>query len=43
MGKNQFFIEIFVCKFKDFLKNFESSLVFSPNAEKFAARFTNFF
>ena len=27
MGKNHFFIEIFICKFKNFLKKFKSWLV----------------
>ena len=41
MGKNQFPIEIFVCKckFKSFLRKFQSPLVFSPKTQRFALGF----
>ena len=41
--KSQFSIEIFICNFQDFLNKFQFPLVFSPNAQKFAARFLKFF
>ena len=41
--KNQFSIEILICKFQNFLNKFQSPLVFSENAQKFAARFLKFF
>ena len=34
-GKSQFSIEIFICKFQNFLNKFQSRLVFSQNAQKF--------
>ena len=37
--KNQFPIEIFVCKFQ----NFQILMIFSPNTQKFAARFLNLY
>ena len=36
MRRNYFSIEIFICKFKDFLGNFKSQLVFSLKAQKSA-------
>ena len=41
--KRQFSIEILVCKFKDLNKKVHSPFVFSPNPQKFEARFLNFF
>ena len=42
-GKGQISIGIFICKFQDFLNKFQSALIFSPNAQNFAARFLNLF
>ena len=42
-GKSQFSIEILICKFQKFLNKVQSPLVFSQNAQKFAARFLKFF
>ena len=39
VGKNQFSIEIIVCKFYNVLKLFKFQLVFRPNAQRFASRF----
>ena len=41
--KSQFSIEIFICKFQNFLNKFQFLLVFSPNAQKFAAMFLKVF
>ena len=41
--KIQFSIEIFICKFQNLLIKFQSPLVFSRNAQKFAARFLKFY
>ena len=41
--KSQFSIEIFICKFQNFLNQFQSPLVFSTNAQIFDASFLNFF
>ena len=40
--KNEISIEIFLCKFQTYLRNFES-LIFSPNVQTFASKFLHFF
>ena len=39
IGEDHFSIEIFVCKFKYFLKNFKSELISSPNSQIFVTGF----
>ena len=41
--KYKFSIEIVVCKFQNFLKNFKSWFVFCQNEQRFVARVLNFF
>ena len=41
--KKQFSIEILVYKFYKFLKKFQILIGYSPNAQRFAARFLSFF
>ena len=42
-GKSQFSIEIFICKFQNFLNKFQFPLVFRANGQKLATRYLKFF